>query len=134
MTKVDYAALLAAALTARERAYAPYSHFSVGAALLTADGRIFHGCNIENASYPVTLCAERAAFAAAWSAGVREVEALAIVAATAAPVSPCGMCRQFIFELAPDLPILLANLNGQQQHTTARDLLPGGFAPADLLK
>ncbi|MBA3470933.1 MAG: cytidine deaminase [Herpetosiphonaceae bacterium] len=131
---IDYAALVAEARIARERAYAPYSRFSVGAALLSADGRIFHGCNIENASYPVTLCAERSAFAAAWSAGVREVVALAVVADTAGPVSPCGMCRQTMFELAPDLAVLLANLGGHEQHTTPRELLPGGFGPDSLLK
>lgn len=130
---VDYTALLAAAMIARERAYAPYSQFAVGAALLTTDGQIFYGCNIENAAYPVTLCAERAAFAAAWSAGQRQVVALAVVADTVVPVSPCGMCRQFMFELAPELPVLLANCTGKQHHTTPRTLLPGGFAPSDVL-
>ena len=131
MIKVDYAALVAAALTARERAYAPYSHFSVGAALLSADGRIFHGCNIENAAYPVTLCAERAAFAAAWSAGVRDVVALAVVADTAAPVSPCGMCRQVLAEFLDgaddDLHITLLNDRGEQIVTTLRAIFPGIF-------
>ncbi|MCA0354841.1 MAG: cytidine deaminase [Chloroflexi bacterium] len=129
---VDYQALLANAKTARERAYTPYSRFKVGAAVLTASGRIFHGCNIENAAYPVCLCAERSALAAAWSAGETEFIALAVVADTPGPVAPCGMCRQFMFELAPDLPVLLANLAEQTQHTTPRELLPGGFSPESL--
>lgn len=130
---VDYTTLITEASTARNRAYAPYSHFNVGAALLTVSGRIFHGCNIENAAYPVCLCAERSAFAAAWSAGEREFVALAVIADTPAPVSPCGMCRQFMFELAPDLQVILANTNGETQHTTPRALLPGGFTPQDVL-
>ena len=131
---VDYTALLTAAMTARERAYVPYSHFKVGAALLTTSGTVFPGCNIENAAYPVCLCAERAAFAGAWSQGEHEFVALVVVADTDAPVSPCGMCRQFMFELAPDLPVLLANLAGDTRHTTPRDLLPGGFTKSDVLK
>jgi cytidine deaminase len=131
---VDYTALLSAASSARERAYVPYSRFKVGAALLTAAGTVYPGCNIENAAYPICLCAERAAFAGAWSAGETEFVALAVVADTAAPVSPCGMCRQFMFELAPDMPVLLANLAGDTLQTTPRDLLPGGFTKADVLK
>lgn len=129
---VDYQTLLADAQIARERAYAPYSRFKVGAALLTASGRIFHGCNIENAAYPVCLCAERAAMAAAWSAGETEFVAIAVVADTPGPVAPCGMCRQFMFEFAPDMPVLLANLTNQTQHTSPRELLPGGFSRASL--
>lgn len=133
MTMLNYDQLLEHALRYRERAYVPYSHFSVGAALLTADGQIFPGCNIENAAYPVCLCAERSACAAAWSAGAAQFVALAVVADTAAPVSPCGMCRQFLFELAPDMPVLLANLRGDRVLTTPRELLPGGFTPRDVL-
>ncbi|HYF62015.1 MAG TPA: cytidine deaminase [Herpetosiphonaceae bacterium] len=131
---VDYDALLAAATTARERAYVPYSRFKVGAALLGASGTVYPGCNIENAAYPVCLCAERSACAGAWSGGETEFVALAVVADTDAPVSPCGMCRQFLFELAPDMPVLLANLAGAALRTTPRELLPGGFTKADVLK
>ena len=131
---VDYTALLTAAMTARERAYVPYSHFKVGAALLTTSGMVYPGCNIENAAYPVCLCAERAAFASAWSHGEYTFVALAVVADTDAPVSPCGMCRQWMFELAPDLPVLLANLSGDTLHITPRELLPGGFSKTDVLK
>lgn len=131
---VDYSALLAAATTARERAYVPYSRFKVGAALLTADGTVYPGCNIENAAYPICLCAERSACAGAWSAGASEFVAMAVIADTDGPVSPCGMCRQFLFELAPDMPLLLANLAGATLQTTPRELLPGGFAKSDVLK
>lgn len=130
----DYEPLVAAALLARSRAYAPYSHFSVGAAVQTASGRVFHGCNIENAAYSMCLCAERAALAAAWSAGERELIALAVIADTDAPVAPCGMCRQFIVELAPAMTVILANLKGDRQLTSPRELLPGAFAPSDVLK
>ena len=132
MNTVDYEALLQAALDARSRAYAPYSRFSVGAALLTATGQIFPGCNIENAAYSMCLCAERSACAGAWSAGEQRFVALAVVADTPGPVSPCGACRQFLFELAPALPILLANLQGDRQLTSSGELLPGGFSPASL--
>lgn len=129
----DYTNLINEATLARQRAYTPYSRFNVGAALLTASGRIFHGCNIENAAYPVCLCAERSACAAAWSAGEHEFVALAVIADTDAPVSPCGMCRQFMFELAPDMPVMLANLRGDTHLTSPRELLPGGFTPSDVL-
>ncbi len=130
---VDYTQLIAAARAAHARAYAPYSGFNVGAALLTTDGRIYQGCNIENAAYPVCLCAERAALGAAWSAGERSFAALAVIADTERPVPPCGMCRQFLLELMPDTPVVLANLRGDQLVTSPRELLPDGFAPADLL-
>ena len=129
----DYTNLINEATLARQRAYPPYSRFNVGAALLTASGRIFHGCNIENAAYPVCLCAERSACAAAWSAGEHEFVALAVIADTDAPVSPCGMCRQFMFELAPDMPVMLANLRGNTHLTSPRALLPSGFTPSDVL-
>lgn len=134
MSMVDYEALLQAALDARSRAYAPYSRFSVGAALLTASGQIFPGCNIENAAYPMCLCAERAACAGAWSAGAQQFVAMAVVADTPGPVSPCGACRQFLFELAPAMTLLLANLRGDRQLTSPGALLPDGFSPAALGK
>ena len=125
---------MAQAAAARERAYCPYSGFAVGAAVLTASGRVFPGCNIENASYSATICAERAALLGAYAAGEREVVALAVIADTAGPVSPCGTCRQVILELAPGGMVVLANTRGDIRLTTPQELLPGGFLPADLLK
>ena len=132
MVKPDYTALAQAARNARERAYAPYSRFPVGAAVLTASGQLFLGCNIENAAYPVTVCAERVALFAALAAGEREIVALAVTADTAGPVSPCGSCRQVIFELAHGADIILTNLHDALLITTADVLLPGGFTPGDL--
>jgi cytidine deaminase len=126
------AQLLEEARLARTRAYAPYSHFAVGAAVLTADGQIFHGCNIENASYGVTNCAERSALFSAYSAGVRAIVALAVVADTSGPVSPCGICRQAIFELAPNATILLGNMGSDLMVTSPQRLLPYGFEPSEL--
>jgi cytidine deaminase len=122
--------LLEAARLARERAYAPYSRFRVGAAVATHDGRVFHGCNVENASYGLTNCAERTALFAAIAAGVKpgEFAQLAVIADTAQPVAPCGACRQVMIELGgTQLPVLLANLQGLQHATTAGELLPGPF-------
>jgi cytidine deaminase len=133
MIEADQVAnLIAAARAARERAYCPYSRFAVGAAALTADGRIFPGCNVENAAYPSTVCAERVALLSAYAAGARDIVALAVVADTAGPVSPCGTCRQVIFELAPGSTVILGNMRDGQQITTPRELLPFGFTPEDL--
>ena len=128
----DYAGLLAQAAAARERAYCPYSGFSVGAAALTASGRVFPGCNVENAAYPAAICAERAALLGAYAAGEREIVALAVVADTPTPVSPCGTCRQVIHELAPRCTVALANTRGDMRLTTPQELLPGGFTGEDL--
>lgn len=120
--------LLEAAREARKRAYAPYSRFPVGAALLAGDGTVYAGCNIENASYGLCNCAERTALFKAVSEGVREFRALAVVADTEGPVSPCGACRQVMFELClEDMPVLLANLAGERLETTVGELLPHGF-------
>jgi cytidine deaminase len=132
MTRPDYAALAAAALEARGRAYAPYSHFQVGAAALTAGGRIFLGGNIENAAYPMTVCAERVAIFSAYAAGEREIVALAVVTPTDDVASPCGACRQVIFELAAHCEVLLLNLSGAQRLVTPQDLLPHGFGPTQI--
>ena len=126
--------MVAQAAAARERAYCPYSGFAVGAAVLTASGRVFPGCNVENAAYPATICAERAALLGAYAAGEREIVALAVVADTAEPVSPCGTCRQVIHELAPGCTVALANTRGDIRLTTPQALLPDGFLPADLPK
>lgn len=130
MSNVDDVELLAAARIARARAYAPYSQFRVGAALVTRDGRIFGGCNVESQSYGLTNCAERTAFFAAIAAGARPGDFLqiAVIADTAHPVAPCGACRQVMLELGgPGLVVLQANIGGHVKHTTAGALLPGAF-------
>ncbi|MDM5338995.1 cytidine deaminase [Fictibacillus enclensis] len=125
--------LVREAVTARDRAYVPYSKFQVGAALLTKDGKVYHGCNIENAAYSVTNCAERTALFKAVSEGVKEFSALAVVADTKRPVPPCGACRQVISELCPsDMKVYLTNLQGDILETTVEELLPGAFSPGDL--
>jgi len=114
--------LVAAAWAAREAAYAPYSNFKVGAALLAPDGRVFWGCNVENISYGMTNCAERVAIGAAVAAGVREFLAVAVVADTGVPISPCGACRQVLAEF--QVPkIILANRD-EQVEFTLEELLP----------
>ena len=123
--------LLELAHEARERAYAPYSHYAVGAALLTKDGRVYQGCNIENASFSATNCAERTAIFKAVSEGYREFAAIAIVADTPGPCSPCGMCRQAISEFK--IPrIIMVNLKGAVQVATLAEILPFAFTDNDL--
>jgi cytidine deaminase len=125
--------LIAAARAARERAYAPYSRFAVGAALLDEQGRIHAGCNIENAAYPQGLCAEAAALAHLVVAGGTRVLAAAVVADGARPVTPCGGCRQKLREFAADdAPVLVADLESLQLTTTLGALLPMGFGPEHL--
>ena len=119
-------ALLKAAWEAKEHAYAPYSNFSVGAALLAADGRIFSGCNVENLSYGLTNCAERVAIGAAVAAGVREFLAVVVVADTGVPVSPCGACRQVLAEFGVPR-VLLANRT-ESLEFTLEELLPRASA------
>lgn len=118
---------------AREKAYVPYSKFGVGAALLTTDGKVYHGCNIENAAYSMCNCAERTALFKAYSEGDRDFKMLAVVADTDRPCSPCGACRQVISELCPqDMKVVLTNLKGDILEITVADLLPGAFSPEDL--
>ena len=125
--------LLKASITARETAYVPYSKFQVGAALLTRDGEVFLGCNIENASFGLTNCAERTAIFKAVSEGKKEFSAIAISGDTEGPISPCGACRQVIAEFcAPDMPVYLTNLKGNVSETTVAELLPGAFTTGDL--
>lgn len=127
---LDAHALVRVALEARDKAYAPYSRFLVGAALLTKDGRVFAGCNVENASYGLCNCAERTAFFAAIAAGCKPGDflQLAVVADSDAPVSPCGACRQVMLELGgPKLTVIQANLRGDIEQSTAAELLPGAF-------
>ena len=125
--------LLEEAKKAREFAYVPYSKFKVGAALLTEDGQIIHGCNVENASYGLCNCAERTALFKAISEGITKFKAMAIVADTEGPCAPCGACRQVISELTPKgMPIYLTNLKGDVLETNIETLLPGAFTPEDL--
>lgn len=119
--------LLEAAEKARTRAYVPYSHFPVGAALLTKSGQVVLGANFENASYGATICAERGAVANAIALGEREFAAIAVIADFPEPVPPCGTCRQVLAEFAPDMPVIMANLHGERRIATVRQLLPGMF-------
>lgn len=121
------------AVKAREFAYVPYSKFKVGAALFAKNGQVFHGCNIENAAYPVTNCAERTALFSAYAVGVTEFSSLVVVADTDRPVPPCGACRQVISELCDsEMEVVLTNLKGDVQRIQVKDLLPGAFSPEDL--
>ncbi|WP_066259768.1 cytidine deaminase [Neobacillus drentensis] len=127
--------LIVEANKAREFAYVPYSNFKVGAALISKDGQIFHGCNIENAAYSVTNCAERTALFKAYSEGVTQFDSLVVVADTEGPVSPCGACRQVISELCDaEMEVVLTNLKGDILKLKVKDLLPGAFSPKDLNK
>jgi cytidine deaminase len=121
---MNFDELIVAAREVREGAYAPYSRFQVGAALRTATGRIFCGCNVENLSFGLTICAERAAVFAAVAAGETKFEAIAVVADSVHPVTPCGACRQVLAEFSADLKICSVNLQGQRYETTIAELLP----------
>ena len=120
------------AMSAMERAYAPYSSFRVGAALLGTDGSVAEGCNVENASYPAGLCAERAAVAAAVARGVRTFDALVIATEAEVPTSPCGICRQVLMEFAPRLEVLSVTRGGASARWMMSDLLPHAFTPTSL--
>ena len=123
----DFDALVDAARDARRHAVAGYSGFRVGAAIQAADGRVFTGCNIENASYGLTMCAERVALFTALAAGARAFRAVVVVADTARPTPPCGSCRQLIWEFCGDVPVVLANLAEVTARHTAGALLPFPF-------
>jgi cytidine deaminase len=126
-----YPSLIEAALQVRQRAYAPYSHYKVGAALLTSSGRVFLGCNVENAAYPTSMCAERVAIYKAVSEG--EQQFAVIVVATENGGTPCGSCRQVLAEFGLDTVVLIVDGEGNvRQETTVRHLLPGAFGPDDL--
>jgi len=119
------------ALQARQNSYSPYSHYRVGAALMAASGKIYLGCNIENAAYPVSLCAERVAMFKAVSEGERRFSAIAVATDNAG--SPCGSCRQVMAEFALEIPVYLVNGRGEVVQTTSvRELLPGAFLPQHL--
>jgi cytidine deaminase len=123
--------LVQMALEARKRAYTPYSDYPVGAAVLTDDGVVIPGCNVENAAFPSTICAERVALTAAVAQGKRRFTAIAV--ATRNGGSPCGACRQVMLELGPDMDVYIADENGAYRKTTVRDLLPDGFDHARLI-
>ena len=134
---MKYAKLIDEARAARELAYAPYSKFKVGAALECKDGRIFRGCNVENAAYGLCNCAERTALFSAIASGYQpgDFAALAVIGQTEGPIAPCGACRQVILELGGnDLPVVLANLKGDVMATTAAEQLPNAFGGRDLHK
>src|SRR5713101_6759236 len=120
----NYDKLIAVAKQARENAHAAYSNFRVGAALKAQSGRVYTGCNIENASYGLTCCAESVAIFKAMSEGERGFEAIAVVTDTDTLTPPCGACRQVIWEMCGDIPVILANLKGKVEHETAGKLLP----------
>jgi cytidine deaminase len=124
--------LIAQASAVRKRAYAPYSHYKVGAALLGKSGRVYLGCNVENASFGHTVCAERTAVLKAVSEGEREFEAMAVVTRNGG--APCGACRQVLAEFAPDLIVYIADKHGQHRATTLSQLLPDSFTPKHLEK
>ncbi|GAA0480810.1 cytidine deaminase [Salinibacillus aidingensis] len=115
------------------QAYVPYSHFNVGAALLTKDGKVFKGCNIENAAYPVSCCAERVAIFKAISEGETEFSQLAVIADSDRPVPPCGSCRQVMSEFfEPDMEVIVTNMKGDVKSMTVEELLPFSFTSEDL--
>lgn len=120
------------ATSAKERAYAPYSGFRVGAALLATDGSITEGCNVENASYPAGMCAERGAISTAVARGVRDFVAIVIATDAEQPTPPCGICRQVMMEFAPRLEVISVTRGGADARWTMSDLLPAAFTPTSL--
>lgn len=132
MTELEIQKLMDCAIKARENAYSPYSHFAVGATLLCEDGTLFEGCNIENASYGLTNCAERTAIFKAVSEGHIKFKALAVVADTEGPCAPCGACRQVMAEFKIPL-IIMGNLMGNIKIVTIEELLPFSFSECDVI-
>jgi len=128
----EYQALIIAAKSARENAHAAYSNFRVGAALRATSGRIFGGCNVENATYGLTICAERVAIFKAISEGERGFDAIAVVADTDSLTPPCGACRQLLWEFCGDVPVILANLQGRVEIVPMRELFPKPFDGSSL--
>lgn len=132
MKKIDHEQLIAQAKAAREEAYAPYSGYRVGAALLGRSGRVYTGCNVENAVYPLCTCAERAAVVKAVSEGEREFIALAVVTENGG--APCGSCRQTLREFGKEIVVLIADTSGSYRETTVDQLLPDSFSATDLTR
>ena len=131
--KEEFKKLIKEAEKARKKAYTPYSKFQVGAAILCADGKIFTGCNIENASFSLTVCAERVALFKAISEGSAKFKAIAVIGDTDKHCSPCGACRQVISEFGEDIPLIMANLKGDVKIKKIKELLPEAFGKNDLL-
>ena len=129
---MDTENLIKLATEARENAYAPYSNFKVGAALLASNGRVFTGCNVENATYGLTVCAERVALWKALSEGEREFVAIAVVADGERPPSPCGACRQLLWEFSGDIEVITANLRSARQSYHLSELFPHPFDRSSL--
>ncbi|MDP2344704.1 MAG: cytidine deaminase [Deltaproteobacteria bacterium] len=133
---MDDDTLISRALAMRARAYAPYSRFTVGCALLCEDGDVVEGCNVENASYGLCICAERTAVVAAVAAGKRRFTRVAVATGSSPPAAPCGMCRQFLVEFLDadkDMDVLLVNDRGEKTATTLRAIFPGVFDKAQLM-
>jgi cytidine deaminase len=128
----EFESLIAAAKSARENAHAAYSNFRVGAALRATSGRIFGGCNVENATYGLTICAERVAIFKAISEGERGFDAIAVVTDTDALTPPCGACRQLIWEFCGNVPVILSNLNGKTEIIRMKVLFPKPFDSSSL--
>jgi cytidine deaminase len=128
----DWNQLVERARAVMQNAYAPYSDFLVGAALLAENGQIFTGCNVENAAYPAGICAERAAISAAVAQGQRRFVALVVSTLADVPTPPCGMCRQVLEEFAPELPVLSVTSSGAEARWTMSELLPAAFTPTSL--
>jgi cytidine deaminase len=131
-TNESYKLLMQSAQQAMQRSYSPYSKFPVGAALLTDDGRVFTGCNIEDASFSAGICAERTALVKAVSEGFRKFKAIAITSKKGSECYPCGTCRQFLSEFGIDLDLLIDSKNGNFKVVNLRELLPKNFGPTDL--
>lgn len=123
----DWEALIEAARGARENAHAPYSGYRVGAALMDDQGRVFSGCNVENRTFGLTICAERTALVSAVAAGSTRFTALAVITTSSPPAAPCGQCRDSLAEFGVDLPVLMANTDGERREMSLTELLPEPF-------
>jgi cytidine deaminase len=128
----EFDSLILAARAARDSAHAPFSNFKVGAALRTTSGKVFGGCNVENATYGLTVCAERVAIFKAISEGQRKFDAIAVVTDTDTLTPPCGACRQLIWEFCGDVPVVMANLKGKVEVAQMRELFPKPFDSSNL--
>lgn len=126
-TEIDWDRLVAEATAVRERAYAPYSSYKVGSAVLTSNGEIFVGCNVEVSTLPISVCAERSAVTTAVSAGHLGLVAVAVVTESSPPAPPCGTCLEFLRELAPTVPVMMANTQGERTLRRLDELLPFPF-------